>query len=193
MLENPYCTVEEVQAELKNTDAAIAPTVEGAINSASRFIDQYKGRDFFQHDYSTSPLVIDSEDDCVFGNVLFLPYWPVIELTKVEVAGVEWVADTDYVAKGRRLYSLGGNWPVGLDRDAVARLTGKFGYAQTAATEVPTGIPDQIRRVAIIIAAVFSGYLRKDSVGLDGTVQQVTVTTLPTEVFTLLGNRKILL
>jgi hypothetical protein len=189
-LVNPYCTVEQVREYIRN-GSANSTALEDAINAASRWIDQFKGRDYFQHDYSSSPLVIDKWDKCIDDDLLLLPYSPVIELTQVSVAGVVQVAGTDYKAKGCFLVRLGGVWPEAeADADAI-KLTGKFGYAQASSASVPTGIPGQITQACIQIAAAVSKHNLKDVVGLDGLKTSLVETDIPRSAKELLGGRAI--
>jgi len=112
-LVNPYCTVAQVQAEIRNTAAAITTQLEEAINQASRWIDARLGRDFYQHDYSTTALVLTKWDDVAFGDIIFLPFRPVISLTEVKAITDVYVLGTDYTTTtGGRLISLLGDWPI---------------------------------------------------------------------------------
>jgi hypothetical protein len=99
---NPYCSVEEVRGELRNSDpaASLDDVIIRAINAASRFIDQYTRRDFFLHDYSVTPLVIDQYSRNVFGDQIYLPYSPVIGTMVVEEGTATLVADVDYLLRG---------------------------------------------------------------------------------------------
>lgn len=193
MLENPYCTVTDVQAELRNSEAAIVDIIEDAITAASRMIDERQGRDFYYHDHTTTPVRIDADDDKVFGHVLFLPYRPIITLTEVRVAGEVWGLGTDYVRKADKLLSLREEWPVGIDDEDAIFLKGTFGFVQASTADVPTGIPATVRRACILIAAALSGHNQKDIVGLDGNRSSVTNKEIPKEAWKLLGAGKIAL
>ncbi len=187
---NPYCTVAQVQAELRNSNSALSSQIEDAINQASRWIDDYLRRDFYQHDFSLTPLRVSKWDQAVFDAVLFLPYRPVIELTAVKEGDTALTADVDYIVKEGRLIRLGQNWYVGEPPDEDIELTGKFGYAQASAAVVPTGIPEQIVRASILVAAAFSGHNQKEIVGLDGSKEQVVDKAIPKTVFDILGKRR---
>lgn len=189
-LKNPYCTVAQVQAELRNTEATLQTQIEDAINQASRWIDDYLRRDFFQHDFSATPLRVSKWDQAVFDEILFLPYRPVIELTVVKEGDTILTVDVDYFVKEGRLIRLGGKWAVGEPPEEDIELTGKFGYAQAASTDVPTDIPPQIQRAAILVAAAFSGHNQKEIVGLDGSKEQVIDKNIPKAVFDILGKRR---
>jgi hypothetical protein len=189
-LKNPYCTVAQVQAEIRNDQVTLVNQIEDAINQASRWIDDYVGRDFFQHDFSVTPLRVSTWDQAVFDETLFLPYRPVIELTAVQEGDTLLAVDVDYIAKEGRLIRLGARWVVGDPPDNDIELTGKFGYAQTAVTAVPADLPDQINRAAILVAAAFTGHNRKQIVGLDGSKEEVIDKAIPRTVFDILGRRR---
>lgn len=201
-LVNPYCSVAQVQEELRNTSAPLAVSggaLEDAINQASRWIDTYKGRDYFLHDYSVNPLLIDRSDRAILvQDSLWFPYTPIIVFTSVTVAGQLWVADTDYVLKSDRLIAIPG-WfgqvstqfcsllPNLTDR---VSILGKFGYDQANSAAIPTGLPQEINRAAILVAAAFSGHNQKEIVGMDGNKAGVTDKTIPKAVFDILGKRR---
>jgi hypothetical protein len=186
---NPYCTVQQVKDYLRNQDSAITTQLESAINAASRWIDRYKGRDYYLHDYSSVPLVIDKWDRAIVDEFLFLPYCPIITLTAVTVAGVVQVEGTDFKRKSGSLVFLTGTWPEAiLDADAVS-ITGKFGYDQTANTAVPTGMPEPITQACVQVAAAISKYNLKDVITLDGGKTSLLDTDIPKSAKELLGGR----
>lgn len=187
-LVNPYCSTQQVLDYIRNQDAKTS-SIEDAINAASRWIDGYKGRDYFQHDYTTDALVIDKWSDCIYGEELYLPYRPVITMTEVKVAGSVWTAGTDYKVKAGVLISLNGDWPEGgPDADAI-QVKGKFGYAQTSSAAVPTGIPGNINQACVQIAAAVSKYNLREVVMLDGTKNELVETDVPKSAKELLGGR----
>lgn len=189
-LVNPYCTVAEVQKELRNTDSSMNSELETAINQASRWIDDYKGRDYYLHDHSVSALVIRPSDGDIVQDELFLPYHPIITLTSVTVKGTTWTENTDFVRDTRRnrLLSIDGEWDLSALTDTV-EIVGKFGYDQTSSTAVPSGLPAHINKAAILVAAAFSGHNRKEAVGLDGDKTEVIEKDIPQVVFKILGAR----
>ena len=195
---NPYCTVAQVQSELRNTDSALTTQLENAINEASRWIDEYKGRDYFLHDHSSSGLVIPQyRPDLIIGASLFLPYTPIITITSVTttIGGVAeaWVLDTDHVVDTElgRLIAIDGGWGLYLLTDKVT-IVGQFGYAQASAAAVPSTIPLHITRACIGLAAAWSGHNQKEVVGLDGAKEQVVDKKIPKDVLTILGSRRII-
>lgn len=189
-LEDPYCTVQNVRDEIRNSDSTLTSQIEDAINRASRWIDDYVGRDFFQHDHSVTALVIDKWDDVIFDDVLFLQYRPIITLTEVKSAGKVLTSGTDYRSKDNRIISLIGTWPRGTKSDEWVELKGKFGYAQNATTDVPTGMPKHITHAAVLVAAAWCGQNRKEIVGLEGNKEEVIDKLVPKTVFDILGTKR---
>ncbi len=199
-LVKPYCSIGAVRDELGDATAK-EPIIVAAINAACRYIDKRQGRDYFLHDHSADPLRIASFDDAVRGDTLFLPHWPIIELTEVEVQGTVWVEGTDFVRAGdRRLVSIAslsgfGNqplWPIGPSNTEWTYLTGKFGYEAASETAVPEGLPPEIQRAAVLIAARLTGQFKKDALGLDGMRQSIVDGSIPKEALALLGPKPVM-
>lgn len=194
VFENPYCTVDQVREELRNKDQSLTEAIEDSIIQVSRYIDDHKGRDYFQHDHSVNPLLLDRFDTAlIIQDTVFLPYTPIITLTSVTVAGELWVVDTDYIVKSNgvdaRLISMRGSWPLGLATDKISIL-GKFGYEQTGINQVPTKIPAHINKAAVLGAAALSGHNLKSVVGIDGQASSVVDKNLPKAFWDLLGKRR---
>lgn len=193
---NPYCSVAELIEELKMTAAnvpaasAIEDELKRAIVNASRWIDDFMRKDFFFHDYSVTPLVLDQFSDGVFDKQIFLPYSPVITLTSITSGDVALVADTDFTHDATRgiIHSLCGVWRP-LRPGALLSINGTFGYAQATTADVPTGIPGHITHATRLVAAAFSGHNRTQVAGLDGQAQMVNVNEIPKTVFQVLGRR----
>lgn len=188
---NPYATVAQVQEELQNSDAGLTSVIEDAINAASRWIDDYKGVDYFEHDHTETPLKIHTYYRDLSGSRLMLPFSAVSELDSVREGTTELVADTDYVRDGVTLHRIGANWTVGAPPEHIS-VYGVFGYPQTAATAVPTGLPPHINRAAVMLAAVFTGHLSKEVVGIDGTKSTVVTKDIPKAVREILGPGRLL-
>jgi len=189
---NPYCTVAELKHELKlkAADDAKADELAEAINLASRWIDEYVGRDFFKHDYSTTALQVDEHDGMVFGAEVFLPVRPLVSVSEVKVGETVLTADVDFVAKltSGILVRLGAEW--GISRpSAVLSVKCVAGYAQAATTDVPTGLPGHINLCARLVAAALSGYDRHEVVGLDGMKSDFVNRSIPATVFKILGRQ----
>ena len=119
-LKNPYCTLIEVQTQIRNfdSDENTQNAILSAINRASRWIDRRQGRDFFMHDFSTTPLTLDKHDEAIYQDTVFLPFKPVISIAKVQI-GMDGVAgqspqvlvkDTDYLVKPDRMIHSRGDW-----------------------------------------------------------------------------------
>lgn len=188
-LAKAYCTVDEVKADIRNTSAATAD-IEAGILAASRYIDQHTGRDYWLHDFSTSALNLLGTDWRISMNLLLLPFAPIVELTRLEVNGVEWVVGTDFMVDGTseiafRLVPFGRLFPTGVGD--LYSLTGKFGYAETSVGSGVHLVPDHIRRACVMIAAALCGHQRKDVVGLDGHSTTVADRDIPPAAKALLG------
>lgn len=187
-LKNPYCTHAQVIAECRNSDIS-STVLDDSINSASRCVDGLTGRTFFLHSFTEqSPLYVRESDDRIFGTELWLPYWPVLTLTSVTVAGDEWIEDEDFiVTRSRMLKSLVGDWPLAEHPDDCVVIVGEFGFDQDATTDVPTNIPEAVVRATIMIAANLTGYNQKDVVDQMGMRQTLTDKGIPKDAAKLLG------
>jgi hypothetical protein len=132
-LVNPYCSLEDVKAQIKNSDAKLDDDLKRAINWASRWVDEYTARDWFFHDHQleADELTVDDHDNRVFGRELFLPYSPVIAIVSVYEGTELLVAGEDYTVKDHKLIRLGGDWAVGEQLDELIVIRGAFGYHQT--------------------------------------------------------------
>ena len=95
-LDRPYCTLAEVQAELRNAETDQEDAIKTAINQASRLVDDRCNTDFLQHDHSSTPL--DVQPWMVQGDRIFLP-WPIIEITEIK----ETVSGTVYDASNYKV------------------------------------------------------------------------------------------
>jgi hypothetical protein len=145
VLLNPYCSLDELKHELKFTlsDTARDDELKEAINNASRWIDQYMGRDFFYHNHLLSPLELDSFD-AVYENEVFVPFRPILSISEVSLAGTVLVSGTDYVAKGvlatraDRLILLSGPWNLSRP-DRLLSIKGEFGYRQISTSVTEAG------------------------------------------------------
>lgn len=191
---NPYCTVEELQEELKNTSQDLTGELERAINAASRWIDDYLGRDHLYHNHATSPLSLAYGSRYVVADTIFLP-WPIITLTAITQDGEAFIADDDYFTRinldgtQNQIILTGSEWAPGYPPDGDIQLTGTFGYVQAGTENVPTGLPPTINQVCRLVAAAFSGHNTKDVVGIDGGKTAVTDKTIPKQVYDILGQR----
>ena len=197
---NPYCTVDEVRAKLRNREAAAEGEILTAIGSASRFVDDWLGRDFFFRDFSTTPFRV--QNDHIFGDEIILPFLPIITLTSLTYAGVVQVLDTDYYltqdSRGRtnRIRSLAGPFPESIPPINLILVYGTFGFPQIGpsgtylATAIPKGMPEHYREATAEIAAAMTGRNQKEIIGTDGNKQTVTDTTIPKTALAILGARK---
>lgn len=180
--------------ELRNVEDDITEELERAINAASRFVDGWKGRDYFLHDYSVDALVIRGglQQGIFAGHFLLLPYSPIIELDSVTVNDEEWTEDEDFIRQTTRLVSINGPWPVCRPTEKV-EIAGKFGYDQETEGDVPTNVPSDIVRATILIAAAFSGHNQKSVVGVDGGKIDITDKNIPKAALDILGERALVI
>lgn len=205
-LERPLCTVDQVKSELKNTALDVA-IYEGAINAASRWIeDVYLCRRFDYLDASATPWTIRPHQKFNAREFLYLPR-PILTLTAVAVLGETWVDGTDFVADsdGTKIIAARGYWfgispvasPFAWQREPnkvkdTIDLTGTFGYPAADAVTVPTGVPRNISRAAVLIAAALTSENKKDALGLDGSRVSLTDKNIPKTALQLLGGRPLL-
>lgn len=187
-LVNPYCTVAQVQAETNNTDSGLTARFEEAIDQASRYIDAWCGRDWFQHDYSSTPLYIRERSALLDGGIIWLP-GPVIAFTSITYQSSLLTAGVDFTRDGNMVMKAEGDWEPGrLDSEAIA-VRFAYGYAQATSADVPTGIPPEVTRATIITAAAFTGKDYKEVVSADGVRENVIAKQIPRDVEKLLGPR----
>ena len=189
--QNPYCTRAEVQAEIRNASAS-NDVVDLAIESASRWIDCYLGRDFIDRDFRTVPFLATRFNSVIAGAELYLPYRPISSMQSVEIIsgfpltlGAEWQVDS---AAGI-LFRIGNDWPVPERNSDGVRVFARFGYPQATVETVPTGMPAHVRRAAVLAASAATGLMRVDQIGLDGQPVTLTRTDIPDAVIQLLGKR----
>lgn len=198
---NPYLSLAELAEELKapipdpltDNDPDKAELEldkwQRAIERASRFVDDWLGEDFFFHDYSTVPLILDQFSRGVYGNQIFLPHKPVIGITRIDFGTELYVADTDYVVDPSGIvYGTRGDWNPSRP-DGLIKIYGTFGYAQDLPADVPDGLPSKVKIASRIMAAVFTGDLKKEFQPLDGDPISIVQTEIPKTVFTVLGKR----
>ncbi len=191
-LERPYCSISDVSGETQNSDAPDS-LYENAINTASRYVEEYCQTDFWFHDYSSTALEVPRS--WVTKNIVTLP-WPIITLTDLwvysdrEIGAVDndkFDFDEYYFDVGRsQIRAEGGVFgeqhPFVLNME----LKGTFGYPITDNETPPATLPQSIRRACTLIAANFSGENNKQVVGLDGVVTSMLDTSVPSEATMLL-------
>lgn len=148
-----YTTVPDLAAALNIGDGNEDETLEAAIEAASRQIDDYCGRRFYQD--ATVVIRYYSPDDCVELLVDDISTTSGLIVALDDDTGTyatTLVRDTDFrvgpvnaAADDRpytQLLALDTSWPVGYRRPAV-KVTAKFGWATT---------PPQITRACLIQA-----------------------------------------
>lgn len=215
-LENPYCTVSQLRSYIRNYDTklvktdgsdTLTPVLESSINSASRFIDKWMGRDYFFHDHSVTPikLYMNSDEVNEKSKTVVLPYSPIITLTSVTYSTTTYTEGTDFyveddmlqffsdfpfpynqIGRPRVLGTING---FGTYSDPI-EIVGTFGYTQAASTDVPTGIPADVSHACIVAAAAMSGNYQKEVVGI-GSVSQIYSTDLEGIFYKILGPRRV--
>lgn len=132
-LNNPYCTLEELQRELRRpVDPADKQrdALHEAINRASRYVDDHQNRDYLMHDYRVSPLTVSEYDEEEYGDTVYFRYRPAIVIDSVLLAGAALVVNSDYVVKDDKLIRLGGvHWELSTPSNLL-QIYGLFGKLQ---------------------------------------------------------------
>lgn len=192
---NPYCTIKDVQTETSNSEADDQLQFIEEINWASRWIDDYCRRDFLPHNCATVPLRVAS--GWCAENVIYLPM-PVISLAKIVVDGTE-LASTDYsfensVPRSTSRITRVERWArqqtySGSNRAFVLppkiELYGVFGFTpetSNPAAKPCVDLPQEIRTVCRVLAAIRSGKVKREFVAPDGSRQVATVRNLPADI-----------
>jgi hypothetical protein len=193
-LNKPYCTLLQLQKELKNTDAddedAIKDWHHDCINRASRLIDEYCQRDFWFHDHSSTVLEVPARQ--VHGRRIDLDS-PIITLTEIVIDGDVIHVDDYRFNVGDMAITYLAHVPF-IDYEANTWLTlkGTFGYTIASSTQPPTDakFPEGVRRACIIMAAAMTGDLRKEVQALDGTKVSLLDTSIPKEAKSFLQRHR---
>lgn len=196
-LVNPYCDVEAVYEELRSkeptsaTDSGIASEiVESAVNAASRWIERHKGRDYAYHDHTEDALVIRGgmRNGVIAGHFINLPFSPIIAIESLTIDDEEWVLGEDFVFEvgDYRITSLVGDWPITCPSHTV-EIVGEFGYNQEDEEDVPDGLPADITRACVLLAAAFTGHNQREVAAVDGSKSAVFDKSIPKAVYDLLG------
>ena len=201
-LSYPYCSLSDVQDEIRNHSADIEDKLRTAINLASRRVDEHCNRDFKFHDHATTALPVPTR--CIIGDKIFLP-WPILTLTVVTENEVALDANDYYFEAGEKWIERVSNLAVRLGQspDTVVvtplwmkpgggtslTIKGTFGYAletTDGSTKPPPLLPASLRRACALIASAWSGEYRKESVSPDGQKNSVLDATIPREALMLL-------
>jgi hypothetical protein len=196
-LNKPYCTLLQLQKELKNTDADDEDTIKDwhhdCINRASRLIDEYCQRDFWYHDNTADGEgVFEVPKQYVCGQYIFMP-WPVITINEIMHDDEEWDVE-DFranVGETRITYWTDIAFVEFEDNDWLT-IDGTFGYTITDSEQPPTDakFPEAIRRACIHIAAALTGDMRKEVQALDGSKVSLLDTRIPEEAAQMLKRYK---
>ncbi|MGA1385023.1 MAG: head-tail connector protein, partial [Steroidobacteraceae bacterium] len=162
---NGYCTLSDVKSALRITDSVDDTLLEGAVESASRLIDGYAMRNFYQSGtvtrYFATPDPLYCQVDDIAGTAVTIESNPASDGTWVTWAvtdyqleplngtldGIEWAYDRiraidEYVfPTGNQFYD---------DGEALVRVTGVFGWPS---------VPKAIETATIIQATrIFKRY-----------------------------------
>lgn len=198
-LERPYCTLADVQLETKNSGSENDDLYLNCINAASRYIDTYCRRDFWFHDYTTTPYRVPRS--AILGNDIVLPFG-IIDITEIRYMADSTVSSSPdfalseieyYYVPGRTIINISSTVQINYPFDGKMEVYGTFGYNlaldaddEPILTQPPTDIPAAVRRAATIVAAAWSNERRLESVALDGSKSMVLDNTVNKEVFSLL-------
>lgn len=215
-LVRPYCTLESVQKETRNTKAANNDWFSQCINAASRFVEQHTNRDFWFHDHSASGFRVPRSQ--VVADEVFLK-WPILTLTRVAVFPGNQAAPTSANDLPASAYSFEeGSSTITLEEDTLSQfwslyggqsgsilapkskvqfgpypfkmnmlIEGTFGYAITDDLTPPLACPSAVSRATTILAANWSVEKMLEQVGLDGSKVELLDTKVGTEVLMLLS------
>jgi hypothetical protein len=201
-LDQPYCSLLDVQKETKNSGIELTDWYHTCINTASRWVEEHCRRDFRFHDYSEIPLVVQRR--WVMGDTVYLP-WPILTLTKLWVYSDRTIGKTssdlwaaaDYYAEIDERKQLGkissesgdfGPYPFKLNME----LEGTFGYLNADddgidETTIPLGLPTSIRKATAVIAATISMERRLEQTNLEGNRIELIELNIPTDVYKMLN------
>ena len=195
-LQNPLCTIAEVQTEIGNSDSSLTDRITAAINDASRLIEAYKGRTYASISYvGESYLTIRTKSpDCVLfldGTTFMVPvsHAPVQSIDSLTEDGVTLTENTDfYIDKTIGLVQRSsGKW------GDVIQIQGTFGFSGAASTPPDDYQLGNIRIAAIKIAANLTGKnVRESTSAAAGKTSIIDKTVFTDDVVKLLGPRKFL-
>lgn len=116
---NPYVSLDDVVEELKlnpvkvGSNLVLINELLGAIDRASRWVDEYTRRDYFFHDFSATPLALDQFTPGIYGKEIFFQMKPIIGIDKLilgasptDSAAVQLVYNQDFFFDQNRIYML---------------------------------------------------------------------------------------
>lgn len=148
---NPYLTLAELKDELKipQSDVSKDDTLNTAINLASRWVDEYRGRDYYGHDHrgeagigsvpgfpGSAPLTFDKFSDKAYDETLFIPFGEPREIYELKENGQTLTKGTHFtfreppLVRERKIWRLGTKWQVGEPPTNIISIKGKFGGNQ---------------------------------------------------------------
>jgi hypothetical protein len=182
-LDRPYCSLEDVQKETRNSDNENSEWYRTCINRASRWVEDYTRRVFRFQDKQANGYTVRERD--IAGDCVYLP-WPVITVDSVAVDGVT-VPSADYVyyAGDRFIRLRAGDWPS--THNMVVKGTFGYGASTDTSTDVPSDLPASVRRACIIVAGAWSHEKRREVVTPEGDTTSLLDERIPDEAKQLLN------
>lgn len=184
-LVKPYCSLPDVQDVCGVSDPDLDDKLSGAINSASRLVDEMTGRDFWFHDHASTAYQVRRAS--VISDLVLLPF-EIITLTEVNVDDSLLDLEDLYYEVGRDSIQNQAPWGA-YPFTGTILLKGTFGFA-LAATDptisVPPTMPASITRATALIAAALSGEWKKERVSPDGSRESLLEVRIPAEAKALL-------
>lgn len=184
----PYCTLEQVQQFVGNTNADKIDQIKDAINRASRFIDEITGRIYYQKTvtdyYLRGTAGGDGWDIRKYipgksaGGLLVCKYKPIVSITSLVETAVALTENTDFYVLNESgiVERASGNWSE-TPRDI--KITAVFGYATTDTATPSADQPGDITQYAIEIAGRMSGLFARSVEQQDGEVMAFYETAIP--------------
>lgn len=164
VLENNYCTLDDVVTEVNKTDSVtplFTAQVNSAINQASRLIDDYCLTKFYKQDFSTNFFDLRYKEHLKGKSDLYL-FYPISTITAIEEDDETLSASQFVLEEGSKIIRLDSASGDLVDWGTKIRIKAKFGY-NLAGRCNDTGwstLPFVIRKQAAVFAAYIAG-LRK--------------------------------
>jgi hypothetical protein len=192
-VENPYCTLLDVQKETKNSKPENTEWYETCIGIASRLVEDYCRRDFKLHDHTEDNALLVVPRSWVMQDEIHLP-WPIIELESLWyfIDRVIGKTDKDIWPASDYYFEVGGSvitseHPLLFSDVHPFRgnivLKGKFGYETEVDADLPTGLPATIRKCTAVIAATISIERRLEQTNLEGNRIELVELVIPNDVY----------
>ena len=203
----PYCKIEDVKAYIRNSEYDDGFYAQ-AINQASRMVDKFTQRNYWQNDYRTTAYRATD----VYEKTVYFPF-PIRTITEVKV-GDAVVSKEDYFFKSIEDEQDARNFYIELEHISDSDLSnlasvdlinndinatpkkvmvkGLFGYTVRTTSQMPIDplFPAEVRRATTMIAGTLTDQFRKESVDKDGNRQNLLETMIPYDAIKLLKKSK---